>query len=507
MRPPVSPAGHSSPKEALPRRRSKKITPGAPSKKGPEHKQKDSVPYGFPTRKKKMDKRNPTQHRMTRRAAAHDYTQPGIYHITLHVADGLGHPFGQVVGNLNAPDGSADAPHVALTPLGKMVEHELLTAITAHYPMVTIQEHIVMPEHIHCLMVVQDKILSSHGKTTHVGQIIAGFKKGCNRIYWEMTGQAAGICDGKTVAHTTPTITEGTPTSAAIAAAPAGTPSLAAPNAAPACPPALAALNDAPAGTPPIAASAWAGSVPGGFPAGYKVPSSACSGKHPLFDPGYCDVMPVDAAQLATQRQYIAANPRCRLLRQQQHLRPERGGVATALFPAALRGYLQRECPPHLVTTGTLDALETRLLQAPDGSITCDTFGDRALLARRLLPVVCHRKDASRFAQQQRRCLEEAARGAVLISARIAQGEQAILDEAMRSTYTVALITDNGFPERYHPSQDRLHLCAAGRLLLITPWQYRYHPEDASIDVPSCKAMNSLAQALARQKDTWWQQQ
>lgn len=215
--------------------------------------------------------------------------------------------------------------------------------------------------------------------------------------------------------------------------------------------------------------------------------------------------MPVDAAQLATQRQYIAANPRCRLLRQQQHLRPERGGVATALFPAALRGYLQRECPPHLVTTGTLDALQARLLQAPDGSITCDTFGDRALLARRLLPVVCHRKDASRFAQQQRRCLEEAARGAVLISARIAQGEQAIMDEAMRSTYPVALITDNGFPERYHPSQDRLQLCAAGRLLLITPWQYRYHPEDASIDVPSCKAMNSLAQALARQKDTWWQ--
>ncbi len=69
----------------------------------------------------------------------------------------------------------------------------------------------------------------------------------------------------------------------------------------------------------------------------------------------------------------------------------------------------------------------------------------------------------------------------------------------------MALITDNGFPERYHPSQDRLQLCAAGRLLLITPWQYRYHPEDASIDVPSCKAMNGLAQALARQKDTWWQ--
>ena len=426
-----------------------------------------------------MEKRNPTQHSMTRRAAAHDYTRPGIYHITLHVADDLGHPLGAVVGNLSAPDGSADAPRIALSPLGQMVEHELLHAITAHYPMITIQDHIVMPEHIHFLMVVQDKILSRNGTTMHLGQVIAGFKKGCNRRFWEMTGQTAGYCDGKTAAHTTPA-------SAALVAP-------------------LGAALAAPSGA--ISPSPSAVSVPGGFPAGYKVPSSARSGNHPLFDPGYCDVMPVDAAQLATQRQYIAANPRCRLLRQQLHLLPERGGISTALFPAALRGYLQRECPPHLVTPDALASLESRLLLSPDGSITCDTFGDRALLARRLLPVVCHRKDASRFAAHRSRCLAEAARGSVLISARIAKGEQAIIDEALRRGFPVALITDNGFPDRYHPSQDRLRLCADGHLLLITPWQYHYQPEDASISVPTCKAMNCLAQALARQKDTWWQQQ
>lgn len=37
---------------------------------------------------------------MTRRAIAHNYSAPGAYHITLHVADGLGQPFGTVVGNL-----------------------------------------------------------------------------------------------------------------------------------------------------------------------------------------------------------------------------------------------------------------------------------------------------------------------------------------------------------------------------------------------------------------------
>ena len=429
-----------------------------------------------------MEKQNPTQHSMTRRSAAHDYTRPGIYHITLHVADDLGHPLGAVVGNLSAPDGSADAPRIALSPLGQMVEHELLHAITAHYPMITIQDHIVMPEHIHFLMVVQDKILSRNGTTMHLGQVIAGFKKGCNRRFWEMTGQTAGYCDGKTAAHTAPIISPAP--AGIISPAPAGILSpdssgIISPNSAGILSPSgiispnpsgilspSGIISPNPSGI--LSPAPFAVSVPGGFPAGYKVPSSARSGNHPLFDPGYCDVMPVDAEQLATQRQYIAANPRCRLLRQQLHL---------------------------------------RLLLSPDGSITCDTFGDRALLARRLLPVVCHRKDASRFAAHRSRCLAEAARGSVLISARIAKGEQAIIDEALRRGFPVALITDNGFPDRYHPSQDRLRLCADGHLLLITPWQYHYQPEDASISVPTCKAMNCLAQALARQKDTWWQQQ
>ena len=136
-----------------------------------------------------MEKRNPTQHRMTRRAAAHDYTRPGIYHITLHVAEGLGQPFGHVVGNLSAPDGAPDAPRVQLTPLGAMVEQELLHSIPSFYPMIEIQDHVIMPEHMHFIIEVHDPIISSNGHPAHLGQVIAGFKKGCNHRYWEITGQ------------------------------------------------------------------------------------------------------------------------------------------------------------------------------------------------------------------------------------------------------------------------------------------------------------------------------
>lgn len=396
-----------------------------------------------------MNKENPTQHRMTRRAAAHDYTRPGIYHITMHVADCLGQPLGAVVGDLNAPDGSANAPRVALSAAGKMVEHELLTAITSRYPMIIIQDYVIMPEHLHFIAVVQKPIISQNGKHQPLGQIIAGFKKGCNKHYWEITGQAQNtIIDGQIASHT----------------------------------------------------------APSGLPAGYKVPSWGTTGRQPLFEGGYCDVMPVDERQLATQRAYIAGNPRSRLLRtsHREWLTPRRTGFITALTPSALRGYLQRECPPSLVTGDALAAIENRLLLA-NGFIACDIYGDSSLLTEhRCLPVVCHRKHAKRFAEQQSRCLDEANRGAVLISACIAPREREIINECVNHGFPVITLHDNGFADRYHPSADRLDLCAADRLLIITPWQYQYRPKDKDITVPECKTMNCVAQAICRTRDDWW---
>ena len=409
-----------------------------------------------------MDKKkqNPTQHSMNRRSAAHDYTRSGIYHVTLHVADGLGQVLGTVLGSLSAPDGSADAPHTALSPIGQMVEQELTTSIHAHYPMVTVQDYVVMPEHLHFIVVVQGNLLSKHGKTMPLGQVIAGFKKGCNRRYWELTGQTN--CGGPT--------NSGGPTNCGGETA--------------------------------------AHSVPSGFPAGYKVPSDGTTGRQPLFDAGYCDVMPVDAAQLATQRAYIAGNPRSRLLRSthRDQLSVQHGGIDTALLPSALRGYLVRECGAAL-TEDAWQAIDSQLLKTADGLVDCDSYGDRALLnEHRLLPVVCHRKDAARFNEQKTRCLEAAAQGAVLVSPRIAKGEQAIIDDTVNHGFPVILIHDNGFPDRYHPSTQRLDLCAAGRLLLVSPWRYQYRGKNEQVTVPFCKTMNCVAQALCHTKDSWWEE-
>ena len=461
-----------------------------------------------------MDKdvRKPTAHNMKRRSHSHDYSRSGYYHITISTTKALHQPLGQIAGRLDKPDGDSDAPHVVLSPLGQMVEQELRESIQRHYPMLEVMDYVVMPEHLHFLLVAHRDIVSNGGKPTHLGQVIAGFKYGCNKRYWAMTGRAK---PGSTAAATA-----------------GGT--AAAPEAAP------------PAAEPPGTRGSVLGDSVAKLEADVKpgtVGKPGAVGKldaPPLFDAGYCDVMPIDEAQLATQRAYIRANPRSRLLRttNRQWLQPQRNTVNTAVSIRALKGYLQRECPrqmapdnqatmprqmapdnqatmprqmtpdnqatmPRQMAPDGFAVITQRLLQE-DGYVVCDSYGNVELLHRKLLPIVCHRKDAALFEQQKARCLAEAAAGAVLVSARISQGEQDIMDAASTLGFPVVRIEDNGFPDIYHPSAQRMDDCASGRLLLITPWCYQLRSHTENITTLVCKTMNCIAQAVCRQKDDWW---
>ena len=111
---------------------------------------------------------------------------------------------------------------------------------------------------------------------------------------------------------------------------------------------------------------------------------------------------------------------------------------------------------------------------------------------------------AVRFGEQKARCLDAAAQGAVLISACISPKEREIINESVHRGFPTIVIHDNGFPDRYHPSAESLALCASGRLLLVSPWKYQYRGKDEQVTVPLCKAMNCVAQALCRTKDSWW---
>lgn len=439
---------------------------------------------------------------MKRRAAFCNYTAPGIYHVTITVADGLGPILGRVVGDLSQPDGTPGAPRVELTAVGQIVEQELTQTMPHHYPMVEVQDHVVMPDHLHAIIEVHAPLVGTSGRPTHLGQVIAGFKYGSNRRWWQWQDTQLGMQPGKQQAKQ-PGMQQAKPaaTNTAAAAAPA------APAAAAAAVGAAAAAAAAPAAAAGTAAPAAPAAAPAGVSAErFGRSEHASTLRPPLWAPGYCDVMPLRAGQLATQRAYIRANPRSRLLRMSNRawLTAQRAAVGTRLTPSALRGYLSRECSDDDVSPLRLDPLMARLLVGSDGFICCDSYGDRSLLERRLLPVVCHRKDKALRATQLRRCFDEAEKDAVLVSARIAPDEQAIVDAALEAGYPVVRVMPDGMADYYHPSEELTTLCAAGQLLLVTPWRYQHKPESEPITARECKTMNCVAQALCRLKDDWW---
>ncbi|MBR1548390.1 MAG: helix-turn-helix domain-containing protein [Prevotella sp.] len=452
-------------------------------------------------------------HRMGRRGHQKNYCWPGIYHITITVDNRKRQPLGVITGDASKSDGHPDAPKVQLSAIGSMVEQELLTSIGKHYKMVEVQDYVIMPDHLHFIIEVHSTIISQNGRVTHLGQVIAGFKKGCNRRYWELTGQADGQKYGR-----------GKPADASNApqgAAPQG-----------AAPQRPAPQGPAPQRPAPQGAAPPHDSRPAVYPQGSKVPSRGSSGRAPLFAGGYVDVMPLEEGQLERQRQYIHNNPRNRLLRMSHRdsLSIHRGSINTALTPSALKGYLQRECGPFLFNDDIWNDIKNRLLitnapadnntlersstpadsntpersSTPRGFITCDSYGDSRLLDGHLLPVVCHRKDKALHAQQKERCLAAADKGAVLVSARIAEGERDIINTAIDEGFPVVTIEDNGLAKRYHPSEQRSNRCANGQMLIASPWKYAYRHADDGISVAECKTMNCIVQAICRTKDSWW---
>ena len=122
------------------------------------------------------EQHDPSAHKMTRRSIVNDYSLPGMYHITLRVAEGMVHPFGRVVGNASVADGSPDAPRVELSTLGEMVKHELLNSIRSHYPMVEVQDYVIMPEHMHFIIEVHEPLVSRQGRKVHLGQALCRMK-------------------------------------------------------------------------------------------------------------------------------------------------------------------------------------------------------------------------------------------------------------------------------------------------------------------------------------------
>jgi len=343
--------------------------------------------------------RLPKKPSMKRRMETRDYTQRSIYMVTM-ATEGRRPLLGALAGRADAPAGSSDAPRVVLTELGRRVE-EAAGLIPRFYPVVKVLAMQVMPDHVHMLLFVQERM------EVPLGRVVNGFKVGCNRAYrqWLDGGLSGGLSGGS---------------------------------------PQCGEQQDRGPADRRAADIGAARDRSHGF----------------LFETGYHDRILSGRGQLQRMIDYIRDNPR-RLLLKRTHA-----------------AFFQRT---SLQVAG-------RQLHA---------FGNLALLrCLRRIPVKCSRSwSAQVIAQYVEDCLSAAQAGAVLVSPFISPGEKAVRQAALEAVHPLIILSDNGFPEYYKPAGLLFEACAAGRLLLLTP--YEYHTGQQTISRAVCTELNTLAVALS----------
>jgi len=123
---------------------------------------------------------------MQRRCIGHDYTLRQMYMITM-VTEGRRPLFGRVAGRSDAPSGSADAPRMVLSELGRRVSQEW-NAITGYHPEISVISLQMMPDHLHGILFVRQQL------DRQLGYILRGFKQSCNKHYRELVlGQLPAV--------------------------------------------------------------------------------------------------------------------------------------------------------------------------------------------------------------------------------------------------------------------------------------------------------------------------
>lgn len=110
---------------------------------------------------------------MKRRRVGHDYQSRCVYMITLVVKERR-----PLLGTLTG-DGETTPAIVEPTALGQAVIQNLVN-IPQFYPEIDIWTFQLMPDHLHAIIFVKERI------PVHLGKVLNGFKVGCNRVYKEL---------------------------------------------------------------------------------------------------------------------------------------------------------------------------------------------------------------------------------------------------------------------------------------------------------------------------------
>ena len=139
------------------------------------------------------------------------------------------------------------------------------------------------------------------------------------------------------------------------------------------------------------------------------------------------------------------------------------------------------------------------------GGRSYDGVGNTMLLMAEKMAVVhvrsalvkaAERGDVEPLRNYKNSCVLAARKGAVMVSPFISPHEKQVMQVLLDEQWPFICLTDNGFRDYYKPSDALFDACAAGRVLILSPWQY-----DAGkrhISRADCQALNNMAEEIAQ---------
>ncbi|MDE5785333.1 MAG: hypothetical protein K2H98_02265 [Duncaniella sp.] len=166
--------------------------------------EKDSLPSGeiltsgdfIPSsREAILSSGDSTLPRYHKRAHAHNYHAPFIYHIILN-KNGTAERFGTVTGDASIAPGQAGCACIKLSRLGSIIARSIYT-LPQQYPVLQVYQYMVMPDHVHILLRVKE------WTEKHLDYYIATLASEIARKYSELRGNTVseleifqhGYCD------------------------------------------------------------------------------------------------------------------------------------------------------------------------------------------------------------------------------------------------------------------------------------------------------------------------
>lgn len=102
--------------------------------------------------------------------------------------------------------------------------------------------------------------------------------------------------------------------------------------------------------------------------------------------------------------------------------------------------------------------------------------------------------DNKRLRDYMNGCVLAARQGAVMVSPFISDKEKEVMVVLLAEEHPIIYIADNGFRDYYKPSDGLFDAVAAGRVLILSPWEY--DPSKRHVTRAECVAMNQMAEEI-----------